>query len=216
MSDLTNSRPGFQLSRGPPTNSPVLATLHPRHPPSRYEASHHLSPAASCKALRVSVYKLQRSSTCSTVSSPRRTTARRTDAACVCPTRPCPSSRVVLHADIILVCMQTLGPLSLDQAQHSRQLAQPLGWGGFESTVVVDDCSCSLFCFGNTIVLLPNTKWFVGPRSGCSSRTKWMKAFLSASKTVPLSRAQFSAFGSSFVCSLRVFSAALGPVTQAL
>lgn len=34
--------------------------------------------------------------------------------------------RVVLHADIILIRMQVLGPLYCDQAQHSRQLAHPL------------------------------------------------------------------------------------------
>ena len=65
------------------------------------------------------------------------------------------------------------------------------------------------------IVLSPNTEWFDGPRSGCSGRTKWMKPVFSASNTAPLSRAHFSALGSSSVCSLRVFSAAFGPVTHA-
>lgn len=51
-------------------------------------------------------------------------------------------------------------------------------------------------CFG-AIVLLPNTKWFVGPRSGCSGRTKWIKAVFWASNTAPLSRAHFSALGNS-------------------
>jgi len=41
------------------------------HPPNKHDASPHLSPAASRNALRASAYHSQRSSTCSTVSSPR-------------------------------------------------------------------------------------------------------------------------------------------------
>jgi hypothetical protein len=52
------------------------------------------------------------------------------------------------------------------------------------------------------IILLPNTNWFDGPRSGCSCRTKRIEAVLSALKNAPLSRAHFSVLGSSCVCSL--------------
>jgi hypothetical protein len=68
---LTAFRSGFQLSRGPSTNLPALASLRPLHSPSKCEASPNLSPAAFRNVLRASAYKLQRNSTCSAVSSPR-------------------------------------------------------------------------------------------------------------------------------------------------
>jgi hypothetical protein len=71
MEALTTFRSGFRLSRALSTNLPVFASLRPLYPPNRYEASPHLSQAASRNALRASVYRSQRSSTCSTVSSPR-------------------------------------------------------------------------------------------------------------------------------------------------
>jgi len=52
-------------------HSSRLASLRPLYPPNRYEALPYLSPAASRNALRASAYRSQRSSTCSTVSSPR-------------------------------------------------------------------------------------------------------------------------------------------------
>lgn len=63
---------GFQLSRGPSTNLPALASsqydcfiLQ-----AGYEASLHMSSAASLSALWTSSCRSQRSSTCSTVSKP--------------------------------------------------------------------------------------------------------------------------------------------------
>jgi len=71
MEDLTTFGSGLQLSHEPSTVLPVMTSLRPLHPPSKYGSSSYLSPAASRKALRASAYRSQRSSTYSTASSPR-------------------------------------------------------------------------------------------------------------------------------------------------